>query len=327
MAGDGQYGVVVADVLFLEEIRVAHVPVGDAHDVGEVLGELPAFLGVDVDDLDVVDFLGGEAGCDHLADFAAAEDHDTAYVHLVLAQEFGQGRQAVTQRDDVQVVMVLEGRVEAGDDGLSAAGDGDDTELGLRVLFLHRVGEVLHVHVQEGGVVVQFEDGELQFSAGKVHGVRRGAVAQHVQDFVGGTFFGEEHHVHAHVLEQEFVLGGQIGFVVYTGNNTLGSQFFGQKGAHDVHALVHGGVHGDEKICMGAAGLREETDLGGLPQDGGYVGGGHKGPDTLRVRIDDGDLAAFRAKHLGQMRSYLSCAFYDNLHAKTSLICKDTKKE
>ena len=223
--------------------------------------------------------------------------------------------------------MVLEVRVEAGDDGLSAAGDGDDTELGLRVLFLHRVGEVLHVHVQEGGVVVQLEDGQLQFAAGEVHGVGGGAVAQHVQDFVGGALFGEEHHVKAHVLEQKLVLGGQVGFVVNAGNYAFGPQFLGQEGAHDVYALVHGGVHGDEKVCMGAAGLREETYLGGLPQDGGYVGGGHKGPDTLRVRVDDGDLAAFRAKHLGQMRSYLSCAFYDNLHAKTSLIRKDTKKE
>ena len=138
------------------------------------------------------------------------------------------------------------------------------------------MGEFRHVHVQKRGVVVQLEDRKLQFAPGKIQGVRGGAAAQQVHDFITGALLGEKHHVQAHVLEQQFVLGGEIGFVVDTGNHALGAQLLGQKGAYDIDALLHPGVDGDEKVGSVAAGIFQDADGGRWALDGDDIGLGGK---------------------------------------------------
>ena len=174
--------------------------------------------------------------------------------------------------------------------------------------------ELFHVHVQERGVIVQFEYGKLELAAGKIQGVRGAAGAEKVHNFVAGALFREEHHVQAHVLEQQFVFRGQIGLVADTGHHSLGPQFFGQQGAGDVHALVHAGIHGDEKVCAGATGFPEGMDVGRLADDGGYVRLRGQFTDVRGIGVDDGDVIVVHGEHLGKMRSRSAGSFDDDLH-------------
>ena len=105
----------------------------------------------------------------------------------------------------IEVVVVLEDGVELGYQGGSRAGDGHDAEIGIGLKLLDGAGELGHVHVQKGRVLLQLEYRQLQFSAGEVQGIVGGRVAQELQDFVAGALLRVEYQVQPHVLEQEFV--------------------------------------------------------------------------------------------------------------------------
>ena len=180
--------------------------------------------------------------------------------------------------------------------------------------------ERFHVHVQERGIVVQFENGKLQLATGEVQGVGGAAGAHHVHDFVAGAFFREEHHVQPHILEKQLVFGRQVCLVVYTGDHPLGPQFFGQKRADNVHALVHAGIYGYEKIGACAAGFPQRADIGGLALDSGYVCLGGQFADSAGIGVDDRDVIAFHGEHLGQVGSRTAGSFDDNFHVSVLFI-------
>ena len=141
-------------------------------------------------------------------------------------------------------------------------------------------------------------------------------MAQHVHDLVAGDFFREEEHVHAHVLEQQFVLRGQVVLIGDAGDDPLGAQFLGQQGADDVDALGLMGIDGDEKVRVSATGILEDADGGEFADDGGYIRLARQPPDAFLVAVDDRDVVGLLAQHLGQMRTHLSGTFNDYLHTK-----------
>ena len=149
---------------------------------------------------------------------------------------------------------------------------------------------------------------------------------EEVDDLVAGDLLGIEEHVEAHVLEDELVLGQQVGLVIDAGDDTLGAQPLGEEGADDVHGLGLGGVHRDEKVRLRAAGFPEDLDGGGVAEDGDHVGRGVEPLEPRIVVVDDGDVSAFVAEHLRQVGPHLAGPFDDDLHTSVLVIRhKDTQ--
>ena len=149
---------------------------------------------------------------------------------------------------------------------------------------------------------------------------------EEVDDLVAGDLLGIEEHVEAHVLEDELVLGQQVGLVIDAGDDTLGAQPLGEEGADDVHGLGLGGVHRDEKVRLCTAGFPEDLDGRGVAEDGDHVGRGVEPLEPCIVVVDDGDVPAFVAEHLRQVGPHLAGPFDDDLHTSFLVIRhKDTQ--
>ena len=256
----GKDGLEPHDVFLNEEIRVSGIALNDVDVAGKLLGEVSAAYGVGFYNLDVFQVVPGELFRHHLGYFRAAQDHYLSDYYAVFPQEFQEGGHAFTAGDYVKVVSELEGGVELWNNGFSFPLKGDNAEFRLRAVLRDGFGKVCNPHVQEGGVVVQFENRHLELSAGKVHGLVGGAVAQHVHYFVACALFREEHHVKAHVLEQYLVFRGKEILVVNSGDNALCAQLLCKKGADDVGTLGLEGINGYEKVCRGAAGVPQTPD-------------------------------------------------------------------
>ena len=83
---------------------------------------------------------------------------------------------------------------------------------------------------------------------------------EHVDDLVAGNLLRIEEHVNAHILEHQLVLRNQIGLVIHAGDHPFRAQLLRQQGADDVHGLGGEGIHGDEEVRLGAAGVAEDLD-------------------------------------------------------------------
>ena len=149
---------------------------------------------------------------------------------------------------------------------------------------------------------------------------------EEVDDLVAGDLLGIEEHVQAHILEDQLVLGQQVGLVIDAGDDALGAQPLGEKGADDVHGLGLGRVHRDKKVRLRAAGFPEDLDGGGVTEDGDHVGRGVQPLETRLVVVDDGDVPAFMAEHLRQMGPHLAGPFDDDLHTSV-LVINDKDKQ
>ena len=116
-------------------------------------------------------------------------------------------------------------RVDLGDDGVLAARYGNDAELqsvgrGLGYEFAE-----LHVDHRRG--LLDLEYGHLELSVREIHGVGGCGMLELVRDLLRRDLLGEEHQVEAHLLEQQFVLGGEELLVFQSCRDFFGSYFLG----------------------------------------------------------------------------------------------------
>ena len=139
-------------------------------------------------------------------------------------------------------------------------------------------------------------------------------MAQLVHDFVGRDTLGIEHEFYAHLLEQQLVLGRQELFVVDPGDYLPGSEMLCQKGAHDVHLLQHGRVHGDEQVGLSYSCVAKDADGCGVTLNAEDIRICREILKASGVVVDNGDLVAFASEHFCQMGAYLSRALDDYFH-------------
>ena len=90
------------------------------------------------------------------------------------------------------MVHILELRIELRDNRLIMAGDGDNPELDLGIHGRNGFDEFGDLHVEDRRVFVNLENGQLEFTAGKVHRIGRSRMTKEIDNFVTGDFFGAE---------------------------------------------------------------------------------------------------------------------------------------
>ena len=140
---------------------------------------------------------------------------------------------------------------------------------------------------------------------------------QQVDDFPGRHLLGIEQVVDAHFDKDLLVVGLQVFVVVNAGDGFLRSELLGEHGRH--HVVVLDVVHGDEQVAPAHRRLAQHGERGRIALDGNHVGqAGHVGQELL-VAVDDGDVVAVAAEHLGQVAAHLARTRYYDLHNRTEL--------
>ena len=211
-------------------------------------------------------------------------------------------------------VAVEELGVELGDDCSLVAGDGDHAE--LLEFFRRRVlDEFEELEVQDGGVLGQLEDGDLQAAAREIHGLGRGVVLEESDDFVGGALLGIEHQLDAQFLEYELVLCIEIVFVVDARDHLGGAELLGEQRAHDVDLLRGQRIHGDEQVGLVHGRGAQDLDRRRVAENRLHIGVGRQGRDARGVVVDDRDFVRFGAKHFCEVGTDLTGSLNDYLHS------------
>ncbi len=149
--------------------------------------------------------------------------------------------------------------VELRDDGLAVAGDGDDAEL-PEVFRGHGLNELGEFEVEQGRVLVELEHGDLELAVREFHRLRRRVVVEEADYLVRRYPFRIEHHLDAHLFEQQLVLGGQELLVADPCDDLRGPESLCEQGPHDVDFLRSEGIHGDIQVGPLNSGLLQDFD-------------------------------------------------------------------
>src|SRR5690606_32446357 len=308
VAGLGQPGVHVLDLLALEQLFVGAVAVQDQHIAGQFGDQVLAALGVALDDAHAVAFVGQLAG-QAQADVAAAGDHDAAHGLLGLAQlAHGAARMAgvdhqhhfVARRDDGAAV---------GLQGPAVAHHVDHARRHVGPHFAqlrHRVvghgAAVAHAHREHADAPV----GEFDHLQGL------GELDQAVQ--VGGdAALGADQGVDAEaLLAHELGMLGEIGHADAGDAPRHIEQLPRDLAAHHVGRV--GGRTGDEQVGVGRPGRFQHGHLGAVAMHHAQVEAVLQVAQVVDVRVDDGNVVLLGHQVFGQAGADTTGPHDEDLH-------------
>ena len=221
----------------------------------------------------------------------------------------------VLPRDDVDHVTLHVVFVAARNDRLPAARDGHRAVAQRRLLLVEARQRLPH---QRRGRL-QTEDHERELAARKVDVLGGRGVAQQVDDLAGRHLLGVEQVVDAHVDEHLLVVGFEVFVVVDAGDRLARAELLGQHRRDDVVVLLV--VDGDEEVALAHGGLAQHGEGRRVALDADDVGqAAHLGEELL-IGVDDGDVVAVSAQHLGQVAAHFAGARYHDFH-RFGFVCE-----